>query len=339
MIVLDFIRQQMPAGWKHTPSGWISGNCPMCASRGHSPDKRKRGGIIFSEDKFSYNCFNCNFKTGWSPGKRINDRLATLLKQFGTDISDIQRINLGILKEQEASDIAGQYIPKEAVEKLKIDWELKELPKDSYPIGSYPMDQLTTAQITKLSTACTYLMKRGLDFYEDWYWSPHMHFASRVILPFRYQNQIVGYTARWCPDNRPDAMPKYYLQQPSNYVFNLDAQKDHDIIIVTEGQLDAIMTGGVALSGNTPSDTQCSIIEELEKEIILLPDFDSAGQATIDTAIKRGWNVAFPEWDDDIKDANDAVMRYGRLFTVTSILNSVETSSTKIKILAKTRCR
>ena len=39
------------------------------------------------------------------------------------------------------------------------------------------------------------------------------------------------------------------------------------------------------------------------------------------------------------KDANDAVMRYGRLFTVSSILNSIETSSTKIKILAKTRCR
>ena len=45
MIVLDFIRQHMPAGWKHTPSGWISGNCPMCSQRGHNPDKRGRGGI------------------------------------------------------------------------------------------------------------------------------------------------------------------------------------------------------------------------------------------------------------------------------------------------------
>jgi len=134
-------------------------------------------------------------------------------------------------------------------------------------------------------------------------------------------------------------MPKYYLQQQKDFVFNLDAQKEHDIIIVTEGQLDAIQVGGVALAGNSPSDAQCTIIEELDKDIILLPDFDSAGIDTINTAIKRGWSVAFPEWEPDIKDANDAVMRYGRLFTVSSILNSVETSSTKIKILAKSRCR
>ena len=111
------------------------------------------------------------------------------------------------------------------------------------------------------------------------------------------------------------------------------------IIIVTEGQLDAIQVGGVALAGNSPSDTQCTIIEELEKDIVLLPDFDSAGIDTINTAIKRGWSVAFPEWEPDIKDANDAVMRYGRLFTVKSILESIEKNSTKIKILAKTRCR
>ena len=122
-------------------------------------------------------------------------------------------------------------------------------------------------------------------------------------------------------------------------MFNLDAQKEHDIIIVTEGQLDAIQVGGVALAGNSPSDAQCTIIEELEKDIVLLPDFDSAGMDTINTAIKRGWSVAFPEWEPDIKDANDAVMRYGRLFTVKSILESIEKNSTKIKILAKTRCK
>jgi len=70
-----------------------------------------------------------------------------------------------------------------------------------------------------------------------------------------------------------------------------------------------------------------------------LPDFDKAGMDTVNVAVKRGWAVAFPEWDDDIKDASDAVERYGRLFTVRSILESVETSSTKIKILAKSRCR
>jgi len=51
MIVLDFVKQNMPGGWKQTPSGWISGNCPMCSTRGHSADKRKRGGFMFNDDK------------------------------------------------------------------------------------------------------------------------------------------------------------------------------------------------------------------------------------------------------------------------------------------------
>lgn len=339
MIVLDFIRQNMPHGWKQTPSGWISGNCPMCNQRGHRPDTRGRGGIMFQDEKFQYNCFNCGFKTGWSDGKRIGGRLTQLLKTFGVDEADIQRVNLELLKEQDAKDISRHYLPQEETKKTQINWQPMELPPRSYPIGAYPIDELDKKELDKLALACTYLMKRGLDFHNNWHWSPHMHFANRVILPFVYKRQTVGYTARWVPEHRPEAMPKYYLQQPNHFVFNLDAQRDHDIVIVTEGQLDAIQMGGVALAGNTPSATQCSIIEDLNKQIILLPDFDQPGRDTVNIAIKRGWSVAFPEWEEDIKDATDAVMRYGRLFAVRSVLESVETSSTKIKIMAKSRCK
>ena len=110
-------------------------------------------------------------------------------------------------------------------------------------------------------------------------------------------------------------------------------------MIVTEGQFDAIQVGGVALAGNTPNSIQCKIIEDLEKDIVLLPDFDSSGMDTVKVAIKNHWAVSFPPWEDDIKDASDAVERYGRLFTVKTILDSVETNATKIKILAKGRCR
>ena len=47
---------------------------------------------------------------------------------------------------------------------------------------------------------------------------------------------------------------------------------------------------------------------------------------------------AFPEWDN-CKDAADAAMKYGRLYTVRSILDSVVTNTTKIKVLARGYCR
>ncbi len=338
MTALEFIRQQIPHGWRQTPSGWISGNCPMCAARGHRPDTRRRGGIMFVDDKFQYNCFNCGYKTGWSPGKRINDRLKDLLVQFGTDPAQVQRVNFELLKQAETENIAKQFLPIATVEQVKVYWKEHELPPYSKLLQDVDTSSLDDEQLEKFIVACEYISTRSLDFYDKWHWSPHSHFANRVILPFYHNNTIVGYTARWTLPDRPAETPKYFLQSPKNFVYNLDAQTTHDYVIVTEGQLDALLVGGIALNGNTPNATQCSIIDQLDKQVILLPDFDKAGMETVKAAIRRGWSVSFPPWEN-CKDAGDAVAKYGRLFTVRSILDSAETSSTKIQILAKQHCK
>ena len=338
MIALDFIRQQIPHGWRQTPSGWISGNCPMCSSRGHRADTRGRGGIMFVDDKFQYNCFNCGYKTGWSPGRRINDRLKELLINFGTDPAQIQRVNFELLKEAEVADVAKQFLTSEKTDEVKVVWKETALPPYSKLLQDVNTAELTYDELEKFVIACEYITSRNLDFYDKWHWSPHSHFVNRIILPFYHNSLTVGYTARWALPERNAEMPKYYLSSPKNFVYNLDDQSNKQYVIVTEGQLDALLVGGVALNGNTPNPTQCSLIDQLGKEIILLPDFDKAGMETVKVAIKRGWSVSFPPWED-CKDAGDAVAKYGRLFTVRSILDSVETSSTKIQILAKQYCR
>ena len=55
-------------------------------------------------------------------------------------------------------------------------------------------------------------------------------------------------------------------------------------------------------------------------------------------AIKHGWSVAFPEWKD-CKDASDALTKYGRLYTIKSILNSAESNTTKIELLMRKYCK
>jgi len=69
-----------------------------------------------------------------------------------------------------------------------------------------------------------------------------------------------------------------------------------------------------------------------------VPDADSAGMDLVKTAIRRGWSVSFPPWES-CKDAADAAVKYGRLFTVRSIIDSAETNTTKIQLLAKSYCR
>jgi hypothetical protein len=42
-----------------------------------------------------------------------------------------------------------------------------------------------------------------------------------------------------------------------------------------------------------------------------------------------------PEWSQDIKDVSEAVNKYGRLYTLYSIVNGAEESALKIKLRQK----
>ena len=46
-------------------------------------------------------------------------------------------------------------------------------------------------------------------------------------------------------------------------------------------------------------------------------------------------SVAFPRWDEKVADVADAVLKYGRLFTIQSILKSTESSKLKIDLKRK----
>jgi hypothetical protein len=47
-----------------------------------------------------------------------------------------------------------------------------------------------------------------------------------------------------------------------------------------------------------------------------------------------GWSVSIPEWPD-CKDVNDAVVKFGKLATLISIVQSKESSRIKIELKRK----
>jgi len=336
-LITEFVKTVIPVNWKSTPSGWTSGNCPMCVINGQGrPDTKGRGGIRFDDDKFQYNCFNCGYKTGWSPGKRITGRLKRLFQQFGVDESEVQRLQLELLKEEDVAVVLARQAKRN--EPVIIDWDEYQLPEGAQSICDY-----TGEPTPEFIKAVEYLYERGFDPMDPRFmYSPASapgRMKNRFIVPFTYKDKVVGYTARWI-GNPPEGMPKYFNQQPkNNFVYGLDRQTpDKNIVIVTEGQLDAIVTDGVAIGSNNINDDQANIIDSLQKRVILLADADSAGMRAVYKAIERGWSVSFPEWDD-CKDASDALLKYGRLFTVRSILDSAVSNPTKIKVLAKSYCR
>ena len=81
---------------KKTPSGWLSFNAPCCIHNGENADRRKRGGIMNSPDgTLSFHCFNCGFKTSYTPGRKISLKTKGGILQAESKGDNLVKINMG----------------------------------------------------------------------------------------------------------------------------------------------------------------------------------------------------------------------------------------------------
>lgn len=321
-LVVDKFRSLLPR-FKTSPSGWMSFNAPCCHNRGHRADTRKRAGVVLNEG-IIYNCFNCKFSTGWSPGSTLSPKFKNLCQWLGASDDVIKDLIFEALKTE-----GDGYVPTQFVEH-KIEFEKKDLPEGSMPLMDWVESGYYDDVADMVEPVIEYLIKRGFDPFDgNFYWTPSLGYDSRVIIPFFYDGKIVGNTARKITEGRP----KYVSDQHPFFVANVDAQQDNQrYLFVVEGPFDAIAVNGVALLTNEVSDQQARIINNIGKEVIVVPDQDMAGLTLIEQASKLGWKVAFPNWDDDVKDCADAVNKYGKLFTIVDAIKTATDNPAKIEI-------
>ena len=307
----------LPGKQKRTTNGWISFNAVCCHHNGESMDKRSRGGVIANGEAISYHCFNCNFKTGWQPGRHISFKMRKLLTWLNVDENTRQMLNIEALRIKDTV-----VVDSVEEEKFEIKFKPRPMPDNTVVLADAPQH------------IQDYVAQRGLDsarlLYSD---TKPAGMWKRFIIPCTYKNKLVGYTARTTDEN---SKPKYHNSYDTGYVYGMDDQLPNaKFVVVTEGVLDAMSIGGVGILSNNASETQAEIIDTLAREVILVPDRDSAGQRLIDDALEYGWSVSFPEWGSDVKDINDAVVRYGKLFTLKSIIDAKQTMSLKINLMRK----
>jgi 5S rRNA maturation endonuclease (ribonuclease M5) len=332
-LIQSTILTSLPGGQKKTPSGWISFNAPCCVHNGESADKKKRGGVMTSADgTVSYHCFNCGFKANYVIGRKLNQKMRSFMGWIGIADDTIRKLAIEAMRHEEG-DV--KYEKKKFIQFVK-----KTMPKNTHNLGTwlekYVAKDLTDKQYKKIDGLLNYLKDRGIE--PDWYdfmYSPdfYFNFDQRVIIPFYWKGDIVGYTGRLFEQAEKI---KYVTEVQPGYVFNMDAQDwGRKFVLVTEGPFDAITVSGVSILGSEINDIQRELIEGLNRQIIVVPDRDAPGEKLINQAIEFGWSVAFPEWSADVEDTADAVKKYGRLFTIQSILKSTETNKLKIDLKRK----
>jgi hypothetical protein len=313
----------LPPKRKSTLSGWISFNAVCCHHRGNSQDTRMRGGILPNQKGgFQYNCFNCNFKAGWTPGNLLSNNTKQMFSWLGMTELEIGRLGLVALR------LRDEQAP--VVKELKFDLEERPLPEGAKSIKEWAM---TGCVEPDFLSVIDYIDSRGMsiDWY-PWFWSPEPGYRDRVILPFYHEGKIVGYTGRKIKDGKP----KYLTHSQPGCVFNIDHQDyQRKFVIVVEGQFDAVAVDGCAVMHNEISDVQVMRLNALNREVIIVPDRDKPGAQLLKYAIKNNWSASLPPWGDDIKDVADAVKRYGRLYALATILHYRVSGEIKINLIKK----
>ncbi len=325
--------------------GSFTMNCPMCVMRGESrPDTKKRLGIWNNHPGVGFNCMNCKAHGRWVPGDTLNKNMRELMESIGIPEIDVKRINHKAATYRrlfESNPNAQALVPAT----FSLDFPSRSLPEGAASFEEWAKRGCTDPKFLEV---VEYLYGRGDEIAaaSAYYWSPvpgDHNMDERVIVPFYRNEKLVGWTGRAVNDT---IAPKYHNDNPSDYLFNNHVMDDRDrkYVIIAEGPFDALAIDGISPLGSKLNDKQAAWIDSTGKIPILIPDPDKAGQNLIDIALKRGWRVAFPRlttaiqknwWDLDVKDCADAVKKYGRLYTLSSILKTA--AFNKIEIETKRR--
>jgi hypothetical protein len=303
----------LPAKRKTSTSGWISFNAPCCVHNSENQDRRQRGGLKTSDQGWSYHCFNCGYTASFVMGRNLTFKARKLLSWLNVPSEEIERINLESLRHKSISGILESRQPTEHT--VDIRFEERNLPADT--------EELSTE-------ATTYLINRLIDL--DYPFLFKNRPRPGIVVPFTHENQVVGNCVRFLDDR----MPKYLNDMPPGYVFGTDLQRNSwNYVLVMEGVFDALSINGLAVLHAEINDAQARLIRSLGREVIVVPDQDAAGMKLVDRAVELGWSVSMPDWDSEVKDVNDAVIKYGQLGTLLTIMQAREHSKIKIELRKK----
>ena len=304
-------------------SGWLSGNAPCCEHRGERADKRGRGGLKISGSSWSWHCFNCGYKASFIMGRNLSFRARRLLEWMGVPPQEIERINLESLRHR---NIEGILDDRQRTAQILqgVQFEDRDCPY---------IDMITPEH----QEHWQYLRDRCVP--EDYPFMLPVTYDKRgiagimgrtgVVIPFTYDNRMVGHTIRFMDDRHP----RYIHDIQSGYVFGTDLQQPNwQHVLVMDGVFDALSISGLAVLHAEISDAQAQLIRSLARDITVVPDQDTAGMRLVDRALELGWAVSIPDWPPGCKDVNDAVKHMGRLAALITIMQARQTSRVRIEL-------
>ncbi len=304
---------------------WYHCRCKLC------DDYKVRSSFKF-EDTIKYNCFNCGASENlyYRDGSRfMTTEFRNLLNQFGIDDIDIDKeLAQNFFKDE----VTGLVVSKTKDEAKTIEIDL--------PLGSY---QVTEAIESDMWTVVTqmYLDSRGLSLSDHkWYLSTDPQYEGRMIIPYYKNNKIIYWQARAFDDN---AKKRYIgASVPTEPIlFNydeLDKYTDSPLFVM-EGAIDAISINGVGMVGSKLYKARIDAFNKSKRNLIFVidkKDKQNNGYKLGVDALKYGWKITAV--DGAATDVNDSIIKYGKLFTIQSLIQNTK-SGFEAAVFLETICK
>lgn len=303
--------------------GWNITYCEVCGdgSRTQGP----RGGWNFSDEMAFYHCFNCGVDGSFDPNREypFSKRMRKILDSFGIDKSDYNAIAYA------KKLMNGQ---KRDVKKTVSHAKPLEVPDFFIPLSNYDKDD----DYAKL--AYDHLKYRNInpDDYKFYLSNGKSNegprpeaiaksFLNRLIIPFFDKDgNMIYYQAR----DLTGTSKKKYLNADSPktaVIYGFDhLYKNVNIpLFVTEGFFDAYHMKGVSIQENSITNDQIRILNTSNRKKVFVPDKKSDSSKVIDKFIELGWYISAPDIGNSCKDVDDAIRKYGRLYTLNTINENI----------------
>lgn len=293
-----------------------------CVHQGCDHGKKgARAAFIFNENgSVGFNCFNCAVDCSFDPtaGYSVSDDFIKVWRDFRIPED---HLNEFIFQALESGGIKKQ---KPISRTTDIEPKILTMPPTFYRLSEAPSTDLW-AEIARIHLQ----EERGIDYHDySFYLSEktndkqYSKWFKRLIIPMYKQDDLIFYQGRRLTDSliKKYESPSTESSKILGGFDELFKQTDQPLI-VAEGWFDGFVVNGVSIIGNTFSKEQIEWLNLSKRNKIYVPDKTGKGYIAAKMALQQGWKVSIPD-TSDCKDISEAVKKYGKLYTLKSIMDN-----------------
>lgn len=307
----EVIRQYVPISPRPNNRGFFSVLCKVCNDHGK---KGKRAGFKFEEDSVGYNCFNCGHTAIYVPGVhvRMPYDMVSVLDSFDIPHSDWEPIVFDAWANGEHPEKReSTFIPLSSIEPveqqlLPFFYKLVDDPNDDW--AQCAIEYLASRKIDWKNYPFQ-LVKRDVNDRDNKRW------YGRLIIPVYKNNKLIFWQGRDLTGlHERKYLSPSFAKDTVVYGFDRISESTDQPLYIVEGIFDAWHLNGVATMGSRVMIPQARWLNTSRRQKVVIPDRFGDGHLLARDALELGWSVSFPDIGS-CKDVNDAIVKYGELYT------------------------